>query len=74
MKNIEIQGMHCGACQKLIQMELDEVGLNEIVESYSEPVDNRGKLYLKDSVTPEELELMKKTINAMDNYQVIEPV
>lgn len=69
MNKIIVQGMHCGACEKLIKMELEGSCLDaylESVEIFTE--DNKGVFYLKENTRDEQVEEMKKIINSMEGY------
>ncbi|MGB0757385.1 MAG: hypothetical protein ACPGO5_02925 [Patescibacteria group bacterium] len=64
-----INGMYCAACEALITMELEEVGLADKVLSLTLKDNNAGELELSD-VTEEEAERITKAINDMDSYSV----
>ncbi len=68
MKKIAIQGMHCDACQKLITMELEDIGLKNLVKSFAQEEKNKGTLSLTESATEEEREKILTIINAMGDY------
>lgn len=72
MQKITIQGMHCGACEKLIKMEIEEAGFSDAINSFTKPVNNQGQLILKEGVSKEEIEKIKNTINQMADYSVTE--
>lgn len=69
MKTITVQGMHCGACEKLIKMELEDTGLDtyvENVEIFSE--EKKGVFHLKENIGDEQIEGIKKIVNSMEGY------
>lgn len=67
---IKVKGMHCDACKMLIKMELEEIGLENNVESVELESDNQGIVVL-DNVDEHQIEEVRNTINKMDQYQVI---
>lgn len=66
---LTIKGMHCAACEALITMELEEVGLADKIMSLRVATDNTGILEL-DNATDEEIQLAKSTIQKMDSYSI----
>lgn len=69
MKTITVQGMHCGACEKLIRMELDDAGLGSYVEKVEiEGEEKKGVFHLKADTGDEQIEKIKQIINGMEGY------
>lgn len=69
MKTITVQGMHCGACEKLIRMELDDAGLESYIEFVEiEPGEEKGRFRFKKDSSDEQIEKIKQIINAMEGY------
>lgn len=69
MKTFIVKGMHCGACEKLITMELEEVGFDALVKEVQIDGEKKeGIFHLKDGVQDEEIEKMRVIINGMDGY------
>ncbi|PIT86269.1 MAG: hypothetical protein COU33_04110 [Candidatus Magasanikbacteria bacterium CG10_big_fil_rev_8_21_14_0_10_43_6] len=69
MKTITVQGMHCGACEKLIRMELDDAGLESFVDSVEiESGEKKGIFCLKEGISEEQVEKIKQIINGMEGY------
>jgi len=61
--------MHCGACEKLIKMELEDSGLDryvEHVEIFSE--EKKGILHLSASTGDGQVAEIKKIIDNMEGY------
>lgn len=69
MKTITVQGMHCGACEKLIKMELEDSGLDAYVESVEiSSGEKKGVFHLNENIGDDQIEKMKKIINGMEGY------
>ena len=69
MKTITVEGMHCGACEKLIRMELDDAGLEfhvEKVEIQGEA--KKGVFHFKADTGDEQIEKIKQIVNSMEGY------
>ena len=69
MKKINVQGMHCDACKKIIMMELEDAGLDssvDNVEIFGE--ENRGIFHFKEGIDGEHIEKFKNIINSMEGY------
>ncbi len=72
MKTLIVQGMHCGACKKLIMMELEEVGLDALVKNVEiMEEEKKGVFHLDENISDEELEKVKSIINGMEGYTVV---
>lgn len=70
-KELLIQGMHCAACQALISMEIEELGLlDKILSLEIIKGDSKGKLVL-DNVSEDQIEKIKIAINSLENYKII---
>lgn len=71
MKILTVQGMHCGACEKLIMMELEEVGLDKFVKNVEViGEEKKGIFSLKEGSDETQIEQMKGVINSMEGYSV----
>ena len=69
MKTITVNGMHCGACEKLIKMELEEGGLDMYVENVEiSSEEKKGVFHLNKIIEDKQVEKMKKIINSMEGY------
>lgn len=69
MKTITVQGMHCGACEKLIRMELDDAGIESCVEQVEVQGEaKKGLFYMKEDTTEEQIDAIKQIINGMEGY------
>ena len=67
-----INGMHCEACKTLIKMELEDNGFNKnIIKIDVNEKDNKGELLLNYD-NQEDIDKIKKIINDLDQYSVIE--
>ncbi|MCA9380861.1 hypothetical protein KC678_01210 [Candidatus Dojkabacteria bacterium] len=62
--------MHCNACVMLIQMELEENGFEENVESINLLEDNKGEVTVANISDEDETKIIS-LINNLDNYEVI---
>jgi copper chaperone CopZ len=71
MKEIYVKGMHCDACKKLVQMELEENGLLKNISSLELLPDNTGKLNITEGVTAQEKEKIERVINNMETYKTL---
>lgn len=71
MTKLTISGMHCNACVSLINMEIEELGLDDKVESLDLNDDMTGELVLSE-IGEAELSQIKSAINNMDQYNVEE--
>lgn len=69
-KTIKVNGMHCNACVMLIQMELEENGFEENVESINLLEDNKGEVTVANISDEDETKIIS-LINNLDNYEVI---
>lgn len=56
--NLKISGMHCGSCEKIIQMDLDDV--DGVIEAEIDSKKGTGLVKVEDSVSSE---VILKTIN-----------
>lgn len=70
MTTLTVEGMHCDACKKLIQMELDDAGLGEAVVSMTIQPDNIGELELSNTLSSDDEQKVKDVINSMDGYAI----
>jgi len=70
MKTLVVDGMHCDACKKLIQMELDDAGLGEAVVNMTIMPDNVGELELSNTLSSEDEQKVKAVIQNMDGYAI----
>lgn len=70
MKQVTIQGMHCAACSKLITLELSELGLDRHIDRFELEEGNKGKLFLKEDVSEEDIEKIKTCIRGLKDYSV----
>ncbi|NCO04691.1 MAG: hypothetical protein GW939_00925 [Candidatus Magasanikbacteria bacterium] len=69
MKKITVQGMHCGACEKLIKMELEDSGLDTYVANVEiSSVDKKGIFHLNENIGDDQVEEIKTIINSMEGY------
>lgn len=55
---LKISGMHCSSCEKIIQMDLDDV--EGVIESKIDSKDGSGLIKVEDSVSED---LIVKTVN-----------
>jgi cation transport ATPase len=69
-KTFVIEGMHCNACEKLIEMDLEENGFVKENMSFDLLGDNKGSLSIKLS-SEEEIQKITNSINRMEGYMVI---
>jgi len=71
MKTLTVKGVHCGACEKLIKMELEDVGLDILVEKVEIDGEKKEGIFsVKETIGKGELEEMKSIINGMEGYSV----
>ncbi|PJC52493.1 MAG: hypothetical protein CO030_02580 [Candidatus Magasanikbacteria bacterium CG_4_9_14_0_2_um_filter_42_11] len=63
--------MHCDACKKLIQMELDDAGFGDALVGVTLKPENVGELQLAENLSAEDKEKVIASINSMENYKVI---
>lgn len=71
MNTLTIHGMHCGACEKLIRMELEERALDQYIdhiELYSDQ--KKGIMTLTENTSEENIVQIKTVISGMDAYTV----
>lgn len=68
MKKIDISGMHCESCSKLILMEIEDAALEDAVESINE----QSELIFADAASDEDIQKIKTIINGMEGYSVSE--
>lgn len=71
MNTLTIHGMHCGACEKLIRMELEEHALDQYIdhiELYSDQ--KKGIMTLVENTPEANIVQMISVISGMDAYTV----
>ena len=71
MRTFKVAGMHCHACTKVIQMEIEDLSLEDNIVSIS--VDEKsqiGSIELQ-NVTEQEVEVIKNAIEAIGGYKVL---
>ncbi len=62
---LKVKGMHCDACSKLITMELEEKGINDIKVN-----GDTHEIEVPDSLE-NRVEEIKNIVNAMDSYEIV---
>jgi copper chaperone CopZ len=67
---IKVKGMHCDACVKLVEMEVEEAGLQDKVGEIKLIDDNMGEITLKEK-NEGEISKLRSTIDKMSNYEVV---
>lgn len=70
MTSIKVKGMHCEACEALIKMELEELGLEDEITGIDLRSDDIGVItftHLSSSRKDQTIE----AINLMEQYEVI---
>ncbi|MBI2990390.1 MAG: hypothetical protein HYY51_04390 [Candidatus Magasanikbacteria bacterium] len=70
MKQLTIRGMHCAACSKLITLELSELGLDRYLDRFELEEGNKGRLFLKEDISIEDLDKIKASVNSLKDYSV----
>lgn len=72
MKQLTIQGMHCNACKTLISMELEEHGLDQLIENIDvNAEEQQGILTLKEEASDAQEAAIVDLITGMEGYQVV---
>lgn len=72
MNTLTVKGMHCGACEKLIKMELEDAGLGALVENVEIDGEKKeGTFHFKETIEENELGQIRSIIDGMDGYSVI---
>lgn len=70
-KELKIEGMHCDACKKIITMEIEDLGLQDKLNSVDLSSEaNQGFVKLSD-VREEDVEKITTAINDLGQYKVI---